>query len=132
LLIDCREALTAPQVEGAPVDGDVAKDFLAKLAFCPSTDRGIDYEARDWRNRTRLTLYGEWAEFCMWVIDHQGRLLSALTHPSPDRGELVEALNLIDALDPEGQVYSCSADALRGLVLRMGEIARAALAKEGK
>ena len=40
----------------------------------------------------------------------------------------VEGLTVIDALDPEGLVNGCSQSALIGLVLRMGEIARAALA----
>ena len=34
------------------------------------------------------------------------------------------ALLEIDALDPEGKIDACSQAALRGLVLRMGEIAR--------
>ena len=34
------------------------------------------------------------------------------------------ALLEIDALDPEGKIDGCSQAALRGLVLRMGEIAR--------
>lgn len=38
--------------------------------------------------------------------------------------EAVKALNLIDALDPEEHVYGCSADALRGVVIQMGQIAR--------
>jgi len=42
-----------------------------------------------------------------------------------------EALTLIDALDPEGHSAGCSADALRGLVSRMGEIARTALKELG-
>ena len=37
------------------------------------------------------------------------------------------ALNAIDALDPEGRIGDCSVNAISGLVLRMGEIARAAL-----
>lgn len=40
---------------------------------------------------------------------------------------LRKALNEIDALDPEEHSAGCSIDALRGLVIRMGEIARAAL-----
>jgi hypothetical protein len=38
-----------------------------------------------------------------------------------------EALNNIDALDPESKANGCSPDALRGLLNRMGEIARTAL-----
>ena len=37
---------------------------------------------------------------------------------------LEAALAQIDALDPEGMIDACSQAALRGLVLRMGEIAR--------
>jgi hypothetical protein len=40
----------------------------------------------------------------------------------------VEALVVIDALDPAGLIEGCSQSALRGLVLRMGAIARTALA----
>ena len=40
---------------------------------------------------------------------------------------LREALAHIDALDPESQIDGVSQHAMRGLVLRMGEIARAAL-----
>lgn len=41
--------------------------------------------------------------------------------------ELEKALSLIDALDPEEQIYGCSHDATRGLVIQMGRYARAAL-----
>jgi hypothetical protein len=41
----------------------------------------------------------------------------------------VERLRVIDALDPEGMIDGCSQSALRGLVLRMGEISRATLAE---
>jgi hypothetical protein len=41
----------------------------------------------------------------------------------------VEALRAVDALDPEGMIDGCSQSALRGLVLRMGEISRATLAE---
>ena len=43
------------------------------------------------------------------------------------KAELAEAdaaLLEVDALDPEGRIDGCSQAALRGLVLRMGEIAR--------
>lgn len=40
------------------------------------------------------------------------------------------ALRNIDALDPEQNIDGCSMDALRGLVLRMGSIARTALTTE--
>ena len=44
--------------------------------------------------------------------------------------ELVEALREIDALDPEvGHIGACSESAIRGLVLRMGSIARTAIRK---
>ena len=41
----------------------------------------------------------------------------------------VRSLTVIDALDPEGFVNGCSQSALKGLVLRMGEIARTTLAE---
>lgn len=43
----------------------------------------------------------------------------------------VEVLRAVDALDPEGVVDGCSQYALRGLVLRMGEIARDTLVEMG-
>ena len=50
----------------------------------------------------------------------------------PEIKALVEALRKIDALDPEGMIGGCSSDAIRGLVLRMGEQARAALRAIGE
>ena len=44
-----------------------------------------------------------------------------------DTKKAAEALRAVDALDPEGMIDGCSQSALRGLVLRMGHIARAAL-----
>ena len=41
----------------------------------------------------------------------------------------VSALNVIDALDPEAAINGFSESALRGLVLRMGELARTTLAE---
>jgi len=41
----------------------------------------------------------------------------------------VESLVVINALDPEGLVDGCSNSALKGIVLRMGEIARTTLAE---
>lgn len=41
-----------------------------------------------------------------------------------------EALNAIDAFDPEHLIDGCSTSALRWLVLRMGELARAALGEK--
>jgi chromosome segregation ATPase len=53
-------------------------------------------------------------------------------HQSQARVErLATALNEIDALDPEHLIDGYSQTATRGLVLRMGEIARAARQQEG-
>jgi|GEM_PF-5805459 len=38
-----------------------------------------------------------------------------------------KALNFIDALDPEDHIYGVSHDACRGLIIRMGQSARATL-----
>lgn len=43
--------------------------------------------------------------------------------------ELVEALERIDALDPEGNAVACRNEALLGLIFQMGAVARAALTK---
>lgn len=57
------------------------------------------------------------------------RLAAANAALEAQVARLVGALNEIDALDPEHLIDGCSQAALRGLVLRMGEIARAALAE---
>src|SRR5690606_39040967 len=54
------------------------------------------------------------------------------TRPTPSDARLREALAQIDALDPEGHTAGFSVDALRGLIERMGAIARAALKMEGR
>jgi hypothetical protein len=45
--------------------------------------------------------------------------------------EALDGLIVIDALDPEDMVSACSDAAARGIVLRMGDIARATIAKIG-
>ena len=58
------------------------------------------------------------------------RAANALIAQDAELKRLREALNGIDALDPEHLIDGCSASALRGLVLRMGELARAALGEK--
>jgi len=71
----------------------------------------------------------------LWdVVDSRGDLVAFgmtkdAAHKLVEAPELAEALVQIDALDPEDGVNGCSREALAGLVNRMGEIARAALAK---
>jgi len=47
-----------------------------------------------------------------------------------ERDRLREALAMIDAIDPEHHIDGCAQTVVRGLVLRMGEISRAALKGE--
>lgn len=47
-----------------------------------------------------------------------------------ERDRLREALAMIDAIDPEHHIDGCALPVVRGLVLRMGETARAALKGE--
>ena len=64
--------------------------------------------------------------------DQQTKWMTPLLGQAADRITALEAalakaelaLLEIDALDPEGKIDGCSQTALRGLVLRMGEIAR--------
>lgn len=49
--------------------------------------------------------------------------------PTDTMGELLMALRQIDALDPEGGIHAFSEAAMAGLVMRMGLIARHAIAK---
>ncbi len=44
-----------------------------------------------------------------------------------DNARLREALAMIDAIDPEYRIDGCAQTVVRGLILRMGEIARSAL-----
>ena len=64
--------------------------------------------------------------------DYTARILpavdtSAVDAMATENKRLREALISIDALDPEQQIDGFSVAAMRGLPLRMGEIARAAL-----
>ena len=67
-----------------------------------------------------------------WIMDDRDRtfdlMLSRAEAAEARVKVLEEALRVINALDPERHIDGCSADAARGLVLRMGELARAALA----
>jgi hypothetical protein len=63
-------------------------------------------------------LAGDQVDLCRQLIAAEDKLAKA-----------VEALRAVDALDPEGMIDGCSQSALRGLVLRMGEISRATLAE---
>jgi len=66
-----------------------------------------------------------------WGTDQQNRHLAALARAEAAEAKVARlegALRDIDALDPEvGHIGACSENAIRGLVLRMGSIARAAL-----
>jgi hypothetical protein len=72
----------------------------------------------------------DWSEHDEGKINdarHEAKLrIEALT---AKLAKAVEGLRAVDALDPEGMIDGCSHSALRGLVLRMGEISRATLAE---
>jgi hypothetical protein len=88
------------------VDADIwMSDAAAMLRACKTGDAAIDASNRR-------------ADLCDPMQDERVKAL-------------VEALNHIDALDPEDMVYGCTPDALRGLVIRMGQFARAALRDMG-
>lgn len=61
-------------------------------------------------------------------VQGPGKVAADLARKLNTHDKLVKALTMIDALDPEDHVYGCSADALRGLVIQMGQQARTALA----
>ena len=65
------------------------------------------------------------------AADALTRLSHALASETAKREAMEQALTEIDALDPEHLIDSCAHTAMRGLVLRMGEVARATLAKHG-
>ena len=62
------------------------------------------------------------------VIKESTDAIMSLIESEGAEQALREALELIDAHDPETRVNECSEHALRGLVNRMGQIARDALA----
>ena len=64
---------------------------------------------------------GGWPEYV------RADAIEALT---AERDRLREALAIIDAIDPEHHIDGCALTVVRGLVLRMGETARAALKGE--
>jgi len=69
----------------------------------------------------------------MIALAVEARILAALAaQPAPEVAALVGALRIIDAFNPERHINELSADAARGLVLRMGELARATLAATKK
>jgi len=76
----------------------------------------------------------EWIGNAVWYANPSNDrwyLAEELLALRADVSRFRDALNQIDALDPEWQgVESISNEAARGLILRMGEIARAALNKE--
>ena len=57
-------------------------------------------------------------------------LRAALDKAEAERDRLRAALAMIDAIDPEHRIDGCAQTVVRGLVLRMGETARAALKGE--
>jgi len=68
-----------------------------------------------------------------WVITERDEtfalMLDRVQTAEAKLAKAVEALEVIDALDPEGFIDGFSQFALRGLVLRMGESARTILAE---
>ena len=59
-----------------------------------------------------------------WGVADKGRI-----EAEAKLAKAVEALTVIDALDPAGLIDGCSHSAIRGLVLRMGETSRTTLAE---
>ena len=62
-------------------------------------------------------------------MEADARLIALAPSLAAALGEARKALSHIDAIDPEEHVYGCSNDALRGLVILMGQTARAALSE---
>ena len=82
------------------------------VAFCPNTGRSDDSPATAADAR---------------LIAQAPTLATDLAAALEREAKLLAALRDVDALDPENMVSGCSESALRGLVNRMGSIARAAL-----
>jgi hypothetical protein len=90
---------------------------------------------KKWADGEAMAAYGE--NLVDHPDEHEGSQISELIDTLTDRieeleaerDEAVSALNVIDALDPETAINGFSESALRGLVLRMGELARTTLAE---
>ena len=61
------------------------------------------------------------------AADRIEQLVATNKQLTTERDRLREALAIIDAIDPEHHIDGCALTVVRGLVLRMGETARAAL-----
>jgi len=57
----------------------------------------------------------------------RSRLQDRAETAEADNARMLGALSMIDAIDPEHHIDGCAQTVVRGLVLRMGETARAAL-----
>ena len=84
-----------------------------------------DLNLADWMERRRGSLDAH-ADYIIASVREYEAALSTRA-PDPRVQALVDALVSIDALDPEAMIDACSSHAIRGLVLRMGETARATL-----
>lgn len=65
----------------------------------------------------------------LFLATLEGSAADAIRSQQATITELVEALERIDALDPEGNAVACRNEALLGLIFQMGAVARAALTK---
>ena len=103
--------------------GEVMSDLVERLRrFHDRLNCRVD-EVTGTRFKTdveREAEIGAATTLCWQAADEITRLTARVA-------ELEGALNQIDAIDPEDGIYGCSHDATRGLVIRMGQIARTAL-----
>lgn len=109
---------------------------LRLLCFIPTTQAADRIEQLVATNEALTKERDRWKDACRSasrdlniVVPDNDRLKSERDAAEAKLARAVEALRVVDALDPEGMIDGCSQSALRGLVLRMGEIARATLAE---
>ena len=148
----CREPLDHPSGDGcanmtAHKEGAMSddKELIARLWDAPADGLGTENlcleaadriealteqlaAARDDAKFAEDELEMQEQEACMMENDYI-KLEKERDALEAKLAKAVEGLTVIDALDPEGLVNGCSQSALIGLVLRMGEIARATLAE---
>lgn len=117
------EALAALRAERALLRAD--RDSAARMWQASEQER----EAAVERSREASQMLAIETNHAAQAESDRDRLAAANAALEAQVARLVGALNEIDALDPEHLIDGCSQAALRGLVLRMGEIARAALAE---
>ena len=112
------------------IEALIAERDEAELREKLAADKAVEYlERAEAEDRARAV----WKDRAYQLQEDMEGMIEAaeakLAENEVRLGKAVEALLVVDALDPESLVGGCSRDALSGLVNRMGDKARATLAE---